>query len=153
MQSATFTGLLVAVGVGVVVGVQTVFFTLMGRAIGPFKGSLLTSLAGGLLGLVLLTALVLIQGRDQWALPPRITLLHAGIAVVLGTLVVTGIGFAFQRVGVAGGGAAIFVAQMVISMVVDSLGLAGGERIPFDWVRAAGLGVVMIGVLILVLRR
>ena len=40
MQEATFTGVAVALGSGLAIGIQSTLFTLVGRSIGPVRASL-----------------------------------------------------------------------------------------------------------------
>lgn len=148
MQEITFTGLAVALGSGLAIGIQSTLFTLIGRAIGPVRASLILNVTGGIVaGIVMLVALG-IGGNKHWNVP-RGTLLTAVISVTLGLFIITGVTLAFQRTGVATGIATIFLGQMLIGIVVDALGLAGTAAIPVDPRRLLGLIVMTIAVVLL----
>lgn len=58
MPNTNFTGLAVALGSGLMIGIQATFFTLIGRAIGPARASLVLNVSGGILaGAILLAAI------------------------------------------------------------------------------------------------
>lgn len=149
MQNMTLTGLAIALGTGLAVGVQSAFFTLIGRAVGPVRASLMVNLAAGLIGGLIVAGAVAIQGREGWS-ASRGTILQIVIAVLLGLFIVAGVTFAFQRVGVAAGIATVFLGQMLVGVVVDTLGLAGGDPIPLDPRRVLGLVVMGAAVALLV---
>lgn len=152
MQNVTFIGVSVALASGLAIGVQTVFFTLIGRAVGPARAGVVINLSAGVVAAIVLAGALLIQGREPWA-TPRISIIHALIAAVMGLFILAGITFAYQRIGVAAGLAALFVGQMVVGAAVDALGMAGGDPIPVDPPRVLGLVVLGIGVALLAWRR
>ena len=152
MQSTNFIGLGVALGSGLMIGIQSTFFTIIGRAIGPARASLVLNAVGGVLaGLILISAIAL-QGREHWNIP-RSALLSATISVAMGMFIIMGIAFSFQRMGVAAGIATLFLGQMLIGVIVDTLGGAGGETIPLDLRRVLGLIIMSIAVALLMPRR
>ena len=93
-------------------------------------------------------AILGIGGSKQWHISQG-TLIFAIIAVTIGLFIVTGITLAFQRIGIATGIATVFLGQMLIGIVVDALGLAGGQAIPLDLRRMLGLVVMAIAVVLL----
>ena len=92
MQSTSFIGLAVALGAGVMAGIQATLFTLIGRAIGAGRASLILNLLGGILAGIIVLAAIGIQGREQWNIP-RSALVSAVISVALGMLIITGFPF------------------------------------------------------------
>ena len=151
MQNATLTGIAIALGSGLAVGVQSTLFTVIGRAIGPVRASVVLNVVAGLIGGAVLLGALAIQGREQWVVS-RPTLLHVLIATTLGMFIVAGVAFAFQKTGVAAGIATVFLGQMVIATAVDALGWAGGQPIPVDLNRVLGLVALAVGVTLLVYR-
>ena len=129
MQEVTLSGLAVALGSGLAIGIQATLFTLVGRSIGPVRASLILNVTGGIVAGTIMLAVLGIGGNKHWNVP-RSTLILAIIAVTLGLFIVTGVTLAFQRTGVATGIATVFLGQIVIGIVVDALGLAGAEAIP-----------------------
>jgi uncharacterized membrane protein YdcZ (DUF606 family) len=64
-------------------------------------------------------------------------------------LIITGISFSLQRAGVAAGLASVILGQLVISFMVDSLGIGGVEPIPISAARILGILVSGFGVYLL----
>lgn len=151
MQSTSLVGLTVALVAGLLTGIQATFFTLIGRAIGPARASLVLNLAGGILAGMIVLAAIGIQGRDHWNIP-RSAIITATISVAMGMLIITGVSFSFQRMGVGAGIAALFLGQMLIGVIVDTFGRAGDEAIPLDLRRILGLIVMLVAVLLLIPR-
>ncbi len=148
MQELTLTGLAVALGSGLAIGIQSTLFTLIGRAIGPVRASLVLNVTGGIVAGIVMLAALGIGGTKQWNVP-RSTLITAVIAVTLGLFIVTGVSLAFQQTGLAVGIATVVLGQMLIGVVVDALGLAGAEAIPVDPRRLLGLVVMAIAIVLL----
>jgi bacterial/archaeal transporter family-2 protein len=149
MQNLTLVGLIVALGSGLAIGIQSTLFTMIGRSIGPVRGSLVVNVTAGIIAGFILMGALAIQGRAQWRIPGG-TLLPAVIAVILGLFIVAGISLAFQRTGLAAGVVTVFLGQMLISVIVDALGLAGAEVVPLDVRRVVGLVVMAVAVVLLV---
>src|SRR5512133_449947 len=149
MQEMTFTGLAVALGSGLAIGIQSTLFTLIGRSIGPVRASLVLNVTGGIVAGIVMLAALEIGGNKHWNVP-RSTLFTSIIAVTLGLFIVTGVSLAFQRTGLAAGIATLFLGQMLIGITVDALGLAGAEAIPVDPRRLLGLVVMAIAVALLI---
>lgn len=152
INSTNLIGLAVALGCGLLIGVQAMFFTLMGRAIGPARASLVLNVSGGMVAGAILLAAIGIQGHEQWNIP-RSTLVPATIAVSMSILIIMGIAFAYQRMGIAAGLATLFLGQMLVGVIVDTLGRAGGEAIPLDLRRVLGLIIMAVAVALLVPRQ
>ena len=66
-------------------------------------------------------------------------------AGVLGIGVITGIAYALPKTGIAAGLAAVIAGQMLVGVIVDSLGLGGAEPIPLNFTRIAGLVLLALG--------
>jgi transporter family-2 protein len=148
MQEVTLTGAAIALGSGLAIGVQATLFTLIGRSIGPMRASLVLNVTGGLVAAIVLLAVLGIQGNKNWNIS-RSTLVIAVIAVTLGLFIVTGVSLAFQRTGIALGVATVFLGQMLIGIVVDTLGLAGTAAVPLDLRRLLGVVVMAVAILLL----
>jgi len=148
MQQMTLTGIAVALGSGLAIGVQSTLFTLVGRSIGPVRASLVLNLTAGIVAGIVMLAVLGIGGSKQWHISSG-TLVFAVIAVTIGLFIVTGVTLAFQRVGITTGIATVFLGQMLIGIVVDALGWAGGQAMPLDLRRLLGLGVMTIAILLL----
>ncbi len=109
-------------------------------------------MVGGVLAGIILIAAIGLQGREHWNIP-RSALVSAAISVAMGMFIIMGVAFSFQRMGVAGGIATLFLGQMLIGVIVDTLGGSGGETIPLDLRRVLGLIIMSIAVALLMPRR
>ena len=148
MQEMTLSGVAIALGSGLAIGFQATLFTIIGRAIGPVRASLVLNVTGGIVAGIIMLAFLGVQGNKSWNIP-RTTLISAVIAVTVGIFIVTGVTFAFQRTGVAAGLATVFLGQMLIGIVVDALGWAGAEAVPLDLRRLLGLVVMAVAIVLL----
>ena len=148
MKEVTFTGVAIALGSGLAIGIQATLFTLVGRSIGPVRASLILNVTGGIVAGLVLLAVLGLGGNKNLSIPGS-TLFVAVIAVSLGLFIVTGVTLAFQRTGVATGIATVFLGQMLVGMLVDAFGWSGAEAVPLDQRRLLGLAVLAIAVLLL----
>ena len=148
MKEMTLTGIGIALGSGLAIGIQATLFTVIGRSVSPLRGSVILNVTGGVVAGLIILAVLGMGGNQGWNIS-RNTLVSAVIAVSLGILIVAGVSFAFQRTGVAAGIATLFLGQMVIGIIVDALGLAGGEPIPLDPWRILGLLVMALAIVLL----
>ncbi len=152
MQNISPDGVSIALGCGIAIGIQATLFTLAGRSIGPVRTSLIINLVGGILAGVFLLVALGIQGRGQWHIP-RSAILLAILAVAMGFAIISGVSFSFQRIGVGAGTAALLLGQMLISVVIDAFGRAGGAPIPLDLRRVLGLVIMAAAVMLLIPQR
>jgi len=134
---------------GIAIGVQATFSGRVGSAIGDVQTGILTNLVGGLAAGLILTAILAARGTGKLQLSQRdvVMLVSSGI---LGILIITGISFSLQRAGVAAGLATVILGQLMISAVVDTLGLGGAEPIPLSLARISGLVLMGASVFLLV---
>src|SRR6266508_4542740 len=152
MGEVTLTGIAVALGSGLAIGIQATLFTLIGRAIGPVRASLVLNVTGGIVAGIIVLAILGVGGNKNWNIS-RSTLVSAVIAVTMGIFIVAGVALAFQRTGIAVGVATVFLGQMLIGISVDALGLAVAEAISLDPRRVLGLVVMAVAILLLTYQR
>ena len=152
MQKGMIVALVVAVGSGIAIGLQSTLNNWAGRLVGPTSTGLLVNFGGGVVaGVLLLLASgqgVVQRGALQGTTP--LIILTSG---VLGIAIITGLAYSLPRVGIAAGLSAIILGQMVVAVVVDSLGWGGGEPIPLGTARIAGLALLLLGIWFLLPRR
>lgn len=144
MQKSHTISLIVALACGLGVGTQASLNNAAGRLAGPIMTGLLVNFLGGAASAVILAAIYLRQGGGILSAIRGSTLNILVIAGLLGIAIITGAAFALPRVGVAAGLAAIIVGQMVVAVIVDTLGLVGGQPIPLSWVRVGGLALLAL---------
>jgi len=145
MQRAMIVALVGAVGTGLAIGTQASLNTWLGRLVGPIRTGLLVNLAGGVLAALLLLTLA---ATGQLSLTgslrssPVLILVTSG---ALGLVIIGGIAYSLPRTGIAAGVAAIFFGQMLVAVLVDSLGWGGADPIPLRIGRLIGLGLLFAG--------
>ncbi len=149
MSTLILIGILIAVLTGVFIGVQTTFSSRVGVQIGPVLTGLYTNLLGGMLAGIIVLGIGLTRGWGAVTIP-RATGAYLAVSGSLGLLIVMGVSLAFGRIGVTAGTAAVILGQIVVGVVVDTLGLAGAAPIPLEGRRIVGL-LVLAGAVYLLL--
>ncbi len=90
-------------------------------------------------------ALLLVQGGghlSEWRETPRYTL----GAVAFGLVVIAAVSLMIPRIGAAPAIVVLVAGQLLVSAILDHLGLLGLDVRPMTLSRLVGLGVVFIGV-------
>jgi transporter family-2 protein len=149
MTPASITALAVLLaGVGAVL--QSSLLAIIGRRSGVLAATTLAAIVG----LVAIVIATLVTNR---------TLAGVAVAVrqspwiwvpggMLGIAVLAVLTFAPPRIGSFGTFAVLITGQLLVSLVIDSVGLFGMDRVPLSVTRVAGL-LLLLGGGILVLRR
>jgi uncharacterized membrane protein YdcZ (DUF606 family) len=145
MKESLIVAVLVALGSGLAIGTQSTLTGWAGRLVGPVRAGLLINLAGGALAALILLTLMLVRFPSAGQAPTRSVVMIVVVAGALGIGIIAGIAFALPRVGVAAGLATIIFGQMLVALVVDTLGWAGAAPIPLRLERLAGLGFLLAG--------
>jgi len=152
MQRGMIVALVVAVGSGIAIGLQSALNNWAGRLMGPTTTGLLVNFVGGVIAGTLLLVLAPRQNVLQWEALKGMTpgiILAAG---ALGIVIITGLAYALPHVGIAAGLSAVIMGQMVVATVVDGLGCAGAEPIPLSGARIAGLMLLVLATFLLLPR-
>jgi len=148
MRLSIITGALVALLTGIAIAVQSTMTSRVGGIIGDIRTGILTNTLGGIAAGSLMLIWLLREGPEVWKVPPVVIGVTA-LSGILGVLIITGISFSLQRAGVAAGLASVILGQLVISFIVDSLGIGGVEPIPISAARILGILVSAFGVYLL----
>jgi len=148
MRLSIITGALVALLTGIAITVQSTMTSRVGGIIGDIRTGILTNTLGGIAAGSLMLIWLLREGPEVWKVPPVVIGVTA-LSGMLGVLIITGISFSLQRAGVAAGLASVILGQLVISFLVDSLGIGGVEPIPISATRILGILVSGFGVYLL----
>lgn len=151
MQDFLIVALVVAIGTGLTIGVQTTLINWGGRLVGPLSTGLLVNISGGTLGVLLLLAFSsrltsLSWGTFKGAAP------YVVAAGMLGVGIVAGAAFALPRIGIAAGMLAVILGQMLVATIVDTNGWGGLEPIPLSLSRVAGLVLLVVATWLLLPR-
>ncbi len=152
MNLRILSAVLVALATGGAIATQSSISGRVGGMIGPIGTGLLVNALGGMIALVTIVGLIT-AGAFPLATHAtgRIVGLTA-IAGALGVLIIIGISYSVQRVGVTAGLASIIVAQLAFGVFADALGATGGAAIAVDLRRLGGIAAMILGVWLLVPR-
>ena len=148
MRLSIITGAVLASLTGMAIAVQSTITSRVGAQLGDIRTGILTNLMGGIIAGGLMLIWLLREGPAAWKVTPVLigfTLLSG----FLGVLIITGISYSLQRAGVAAGLAGVIFGQLLLSSLIDNLGVGGVEPIPFTFLRGAGLLVTGFGVYLL----
>jgi transporter family-2 protein len=151
LQNTIILGVAGALVTGLLIGMQSTISNRSGQLVGSIRTGLLMNMLGG--GFALLVFIAIYATRVvRWESFPRLAWTLLGVAGILGIFIIIGIAYSLHYTGVVAGLGTVILGQMLISTVVDSLGLIGLERIPFTWQRAAGLLLMAVAVYLLLPR-
>lgn len=141
--------LLFAIGAGIAIAIQSTLVTASTTSLQPLPIAFWIHILGALVGAILL---VLLRTRSEYALLPdnvgRVMPMLM-IAGGLGMVILPFVALSLPTLGLVAGEVAIIGGQLLVSLVVDTFGLAGGEPIPLDWQRLLGLLLMGIAVYLL----
>ena len=151
MRLSIITGAVIASLTGIAIALQSTISSRVGAQIGDIRTGILTNLMGGIIAGGLMLVWLLRDGPAEWKLPAAVFGLTA-LSGLLGVLIITGISFSLQRAGIAAGLAGVIFGQLLLSSLIDSLGIGAAEPIPFTLARGTGLIVTGIGVYLLLPR-
>jgi len=152
MKNVIVIGALGAFGTGIAITLQAYLSGRAGDLVGPIKTGLWTNFLGGALaGLIILAIWFL--SKDTGSSLTQNAFVTIFISGALGIIIITGVAFSINLAGVTAGVAAIFLGQMVLSTIVDTMGWGGIEVIPLDSRRIIGLIIMGISVVLLLPRK
>lgn len=141
-------GVSTALLTGLAIGVQATLISRAGNIIGSVRTGLMTNFLGGSIAGIIILILIIFNGKANWEIP-AIPLIMMSTAGFLGVLIVTGVSFSLQRVGVTAGLAMIILGQMFLSMIIDTKGIGGAEPITLSFSRIAGLLLMGVSIYLL----
>jgi transporter family-2 protein len=151
LNSIIILGALGALLTGIAISIQSTISSRAGALIGDVRTGLLTNFLGGLIAGILVLVLLFREGVQQWKVSGGIYSFIA-LSGLLGIFIITGISFSLQRTGVAAGLATIILGQLILSVVIDRLGIGAAGVIPISPERILGLIVIAGGVYLLLPR-
>lgn len=143
MREAINLGMIVAFGTGCVFAVVTTVEGYVGRAIGALNATVVEHLMAAMFAFAAL-GVILLRGSLTWE-AARPVLPASALAGILVLIAVGGVAYALPRTGVAAGNMAMVLGQFGLAAVIDTLGVAGYERVPFSLPRVAGLLLMAAG--------
>ena len=151
MKVTIIVGAIVALLTGVAIGVQSAMASRAGSMIGDVRTGLFTNFSGGVIAGAIILFVFFREGQQTLEVPGT-AVLFVALSGLLGILIITGVSFSLQRAGVAAGLATLILGQLLVSTIVDTLGIGGVEAIPLSSQRILGLMVMGFGVYLLLPR-
>ena len=138
------TGFIIALISGALMSVQGVFNTQVTKTTGMWVSNMWVQFSAFIVCLVVW----FVAGRDPIGgileVQPRYMLLGGAIGAGITWTVIK----SMDQVGPAKAALLIVIAQLIVAYVIELLGLFGVDKTPFDWKRAGGLLIALIGIAI-----
>lgn len=135
-------GFLIALLSGALMSIQGVFNTQVTKTAGMWVSNAWVQFSAFAVCLVMW----LVMGRDDISaiarVEPRYMLLGGAIGAGITWTVIKSIG----ALGPAKSALLIVVAQLAVAYLIELFGLFGVEKAPWDWVKAGGLVLALIGI-------
>ena len=138
------TGFIIALISGALMSVQGVFNTQVTKTTGLWVSNMWVQFSAFIVCLVVW----FVAGRDPIGgileVQPRYMLLGGAIGAGITWTVIK----SMDQLGPAKAALLIVIAQLIVAYVIELLGLFGVDKTPFDWKRAGGLLIALIGIAI-----
>ena len=138
------TGFIIALISGALMSVQGVFNTQVTKTTGMWVSNMWVQFSAFIVCLVVW----FVAGRDPIGgileVQPRYMLLGGAIGAGITWTVIK----SMDQLGPAKAALLIVLAQLIVAYVIELLGLFGVDKTPFDWKRAGGLLIALIGIAI-----
>ncbi|MCD1634942.1 DMT family transporter [Martelella mediterranea] len=150
MQTNALLLIIAAIITGAVVPFQAGANAALGRTLGhPLWGTLISlCVSFACIVPVMLLAKVQAPTLANLAQAPR----WIWIGGVVGVVYITGALMLAPKLGAAGFIMAVIAGQMLASMIIDQWGLVGLPQKPVSWSRLAGLGLIVLGLVVMQLQ-
>lgn len=147
MQTNALLLIIAAIITGAVVPFQAGANAALGRTLGhPLWGTLISlCVSFACIVPVMLLAKVQAPTLANLAQAPR----WIWIGGVVGVVYITGALMLAPKLGAAGFIMAVIAGQMLASMIIDQWGLVGLPQKPVSWSRLAGLGLIVLGLVVM----
>ena len=138
------TGFIIALISGALMSVQGVLNTQVTKTTGMWVSNMWVQFSAFIVCLVVW----FVAGRDPIGgileVQPRYMLLGGAIGAGITWTVIK----SMDQLGPAKAALLIVIAQLIVAYVIELLGLFGVDKTPFDWKRAGGLLIALIGIAI-----
>ncbi len=151
MKSSLLIGALTTLLTGAAIGIQATLNSRIGAEISPARTGLWMNFVGGAIAGIIILFMVRTEGAANWRLSGSLFFMLA-IAGSLGILVITGVSFSLARTGVAAGLGGMFLGQLLVGLIVDSLGWGVNTAIPLNPTRILGVLLMALAVYLMLPR-
>ena len=137
MQISIF--LLMAAAAGVMMALQGSLNGAMGKIVGMLEGNFIVHV----IALAAVAILLFVWGLGKGDLH-RIREIpwYLYLGGLINVAIIYAVMFSIAKVGAGPATTAILVGQILMSLIIDSFGLFGLEKLPFTWYRIAGVALM-----------
>ena len=138
------TGFIIALISGALMSVQGVFNTQVTKTTGMWVSNMWVQFSAFIVCLVVW----FVAGRDPIGGILEVQPLYMLLGGAIGAGITWTVIKSMDQLGPAKAALLIVIAQLIVAYVIELLGLFGVDKTPFDWKRAGGLLIALIGIAI-----
>lgn len=128
---------------GAIVATQNVFSTRISEKIGMWE----TTVVVHLVGLIFAVAITFIFGKGNYKNLGEVNKIYL-LAGVLGVMIIFSVTTGVSTLGASFAISLMVIAQLAFSTIIDTFGLFGSDKIPFDSTKLLGLVIMIIGLIV-----
>lgn len=136
-------GIMYSLIAGILVATQNVFSTRISEKVGMWETTVIVHLVGLVVAIILASFL----GNGNYKNVVEVNKVYL-LAGAVGVGIIYSVPMGISTLGASFGITLIVIAQLGFATVIDTLGLFGSERIPFDGTKLTGIIIMIIGVVI-----
>ena len=144
MEAGLKLGLIVALAAGCIFGIIVTLEGAVSKVVGAINASVLEHFFGGIIAFSVV-GILLIRKRVEWGAVRSVL----PMSIIVGILVfaaVAAVAFAIPRTGITLGNFALVLGQLLLAVVIDTVGFGGLDRVPLSPQRIIGLLLMIAGV-------
>lgn len=138
-----YIGIFYSILAGIVASTQSVFNARISDKLGMWE----TTLVVHFVGLIFALIMVVIFGNGNLKNISEVNKVFL-LAGVLGVFIIFTISNGITSIGASFAISLMVIAQLFFATVIDTFGLFGTERIPFDITKVIGLAIMVVGVVV-----
>lgn len=140
-------GFIMSAIAGAAMSIQGVMNTRLGEKIGLYESNAFVQGTAFLLSLI--AVVVFGKGSFRSILEVDKLYLFGGVlGIVITITVMMGIGKLSPTIAIS----TILISQLLVAALIDAFGWMGSERVPFDWTKYVGIGLMIAGVVVFKIR-
>lgn len=143
MEKVFIGGIFYSLMAGIIAATQNVFSARIGGKVGMWEASLVVHSVGILFAILM----VRLMGDGNLRNLPQVNKIYL-LGGVLGVFIVFTIANGVSALGASLSAALMVIAQLFFATIIDTFGLFGAERIPFDFTKLIGLAIMVVGIIV-----
>ncbi|MDR7871154.1 MAG: DMT family transporter [Tissierellaceae bacterium] len=138
-----YVGIFYSLLAGMIVATQNVFSARVSEKLGMWE----TTFVVHIIGLIFALIMVRLFGEGNLRNISEVNKVYL-LGGVLGVLIIFTVANGVSLLGASFSIALMVIAQLFFATVIDTLGLFGAEKIPFDFTKLIGLVIMAVGVIV-----